>query len=132
MASHPHKSVILTSLPRQSYTQNFAMGLKPTCINTIYFSVVTLQFVCRTFNNNVSRNEVKCSTGMPYVKFSYLLSNQRLLQIPLTASVMYIPRGSYVYIRDGQCTYNVTFRCVRVTIVVVEKQKVLHIVSVCL
>jgi len=28
-------------------------------------------------------------------------------------------------IRDSQCTYNVTFRCVRATIVAVEKQEVL-------
>jgi hypothetical protein len=32
---------------------------------------------------------------------------------------------------DRQCTYNVILRCVRVTTVLVEKQSVLHIVSVC-
>ena len=31
-----------------------------------------------------------------------------------------------------QCTYNVTLRRVRATIVVVDKQYVLHILSVCL
>ena len=34
--------------------------------------------------------------------------------------------------RDRQCTYNVTLRLVHATIVEVEKQYVLHIVSVCL
>jgi hypothetical protein len=34
--------------------------------------------------------------------------------------------------QDRQCTYNVTPRRVRVTIVIVEKQEVLHIVGVCL
>jgi len=33
---------------------------------------------------------------------------------------------------DGQCTYNVTLSHVCVAIVSVEKQKVLHIPSVCL
>ena len=32
---------------------------------------------------------------------------------------------------DSQCTYNVTFRRVRATIVVVEKQWVLHNLSLC-
>jgi hypothetical protein len=32
---------------------------------------------------------------------------------------------------DRQCSYNVTLRCVRATIVAVEKQLVLHILSVC-
>ena len=34
--------------------------------------------------------------------------------------------------QDGQCTYNVTLMRVRVTIVAVEKQKVLNILSLCL
>ena len=34
--------------------------------------------------------------------------------------------------QDKQCTYNVTLRRVRATIVVVEKQWVLHILSVCI
>ena len=34
--------------------------------------------------------------------------------------------------QDRQCTYNVTIRRVRATIVAAEKQKVLHILSVCL
>jgi hypothetical protein len=34
--------------------------------------------------------------------------------------------------QDSQYTYNVTLRHVRLTVVVVEKQYVLHIVSVCL
>ena len=34
--------------------------------------------------------------------------------------------------QDSQCTYNVTLRRVRATIVVVDEQQVLHIVSVCL
>jgi hypothetical protein len=34
--------------------------------------------------------------------------------------------------RHKQCTYNVTLRSVRVTTVAVEKQQVLHILSVCL
>jgi len=33
--------------------------------------------------------------------------------------------------QDRKCTYNVTLRRVRVTIVTVEKQEVLHIQSVC-
>jgi len=33
--------------------------------------------------------------------------------------------------QNSQCTYNVTLRRVRVTIVVVEKQSVLHILCVC-
>jgi len=33
--------------------------------------------------------------------------------------------------RDCQCTYDVTMRRFRATIVVVEKQKVLHIVCIC-
>ena len=36
------------------------------------------------------------------------------------------------YIQDRQCTYNVTLRRFRATIVAVEKQYVLHILSVCL
>jgi hypothetical protein len=59
---------------------------------------------------------------MSYVKFSYLFSNQHLLKLPLTASVMYTMLGSYMYIHDGQCMRNVTLRRVRATIVVVEKQ----------
>jgi len=35
-------------------------------------------------------------------------------------------------IKDMQYTYNVTLRRVRATIVVVEKQHVLHILSLCL
>jgi len=31
--------------------------------------------------------------------------------------------------QDRQCTYNVTLRCIRVTVVAVENQEVLHIVS---
>jgi hypothetical protein len=34
--------------------------------------------------------------------------------------------------QDRQCTHNVMLRCVRLTIFDVEKQKVLHIPSVCL
>jgi len=34
-------------------------------------------------------------------------------------------------IQDRQCTYNVTLRRVRATIVTVEKQRVLHKLSVC-
>jgi hypothetical protein len=34
--------------------------------------------------------------------------------------------------KDRQCTYNVTSGHVRTTIVAVEKQQVLHILSVCL
>jgi len=34
--------------------------------------------------------------------------------------------------RDGQFTYNVPLRRVRFTIVALEKQKLLHILSVCL
>jgi len=34
--------------------------------------------------------------------------------------------------QDRQCVYNVTLRCVRATIVAVEKQYVLQVVSVCL
>jgi len=35
-------------------------------------------------------------------------------------------------VQDNQCTYNVTLRRVRATGFAVEKQKVLHILSVCL
>jgi hypothetical protein len=38
----------------------------------------------------------------------------------------------YQKLQDGQCTYNVILRRVRVAIVAVEKQYVLHILSVCL
>ena len=31
-----------------------------------------------------------------------------------------------------QCTYDLTLRCIRLTIVAMEKQYVLHILSVCL
>jgi len=34
--------------------------------------------------------------------------------------------------QDGQCTYAVTLRCVSATIVAVEKQQVVHILSMCL
>ena len=34
--------------------------------------------------------------------------------------------------QDKQCTYNATLRFVCATIVAVERQKVLHILSVCL
>jgi len=34
--------------------------------------------------------------------------------------------------QDRQCTYNVALICVRATVVAVEKQQVLHILSVCL
>ena len=33
--------------------------------------------------------------------------------------------------KDSQCTYNVTLRPVRATVVIVEKQRVLHTVCVC-
>ena len=33
---------------------------------------------------------------------------------------------------EGQCTYNVTVGAVSATIVVVEKEQVLHVLSVCL
>ena len=33
---------------------------------------------------------------------------------------------------EGQCTFNVTLRGVSATIVVVEKEQVLHVLSVCL
>jgi len=33
--------------------------------------------------------------------------------------------------QDRQCTYNVTLRRVRTTIIAMEKQYVLHILSVC-
>jgi hypothetical protein len=39
--------------------------------------------------------------------------------------------GNYVQ-QDRQCTYNVPFKCIRVTIFAVEKQKVLNIMDVCL
>jgi len=41
-------------------------------------------------------------------------------------------KEEHVYVQDRQCTYNVTLRRVRVTTVAVEKQQVLHILSVCL
>ena len=40
-------------------------------------------------------------------------------------------RIPYTSKQDGQCTYNVIFGRIRATIVSVEKQKVLHIPSVC-
>jgi hypothetical protein len=33
---------------------------------------------------------------------------------------------------EGQCTWNIRFTCIRVTIVAVKKQQVLHIVNACL
>ena len=39
---------------------------------------------------------------------------------------------SWEFQEDRQCAYNVTFRRVRVTTAAVEKQQVLHIMSVCL
>jgi hypothetical protein len=38
----------------------------------------------------------------------------------------------YYITQDRQCSYNITMRCVRVIIVAVEMQYVLHIVGVCL
>jgi len=34
--------------------------------------------------------------------------------------------------QDRQCTYNVTLQLVRATLVAVEKQNILHVMSVCL
>jgi hypothetical protein len=44
----------------------------------------------------------------------------------------YVQRVRRQVSQDRQRTYNVTLRPVRATIVVVEKQLVLHVVSVCL
>jgi hypothetical protein len=51
----------------------------------------------------------------------------------LAFSIKNFPEFVHVtYKQGGQCTYDVTLRRVRVTIVAVGKQYVLHILSVCL
>jgi len=42
------------------------------------------------------------------------------------------PVGSYCTDNNRQCTYSVILKRVRVTIVAVEKRKVLHVMSVCI
>ena len=50
---------------------------------------------------------------------------------------MFTTSGSHLsyplYIQQGkQCTYDVALRRIRATIVVVDKQRIVHILSVCL
>ena len=52
--------------------------------------------------------------------------------ISVVCHVQHVDNDSYITEQDGQCTSNVTLRRVRATFVAVEKQYLLHIVSVCL
>ena len=62
-------------------------------------------------------------------RFAYVvLAGQPEVQIPLGSTSSRWEDNT----QESQCTYNVTLRCVCVTIVAVEKQQVLHILSVCL
>jgi len=66
-----------------------------------------------------------------FLKIGYYL--QSSIKSREDPSDKYLLSFVFSYIKqDRQCTYNVTLRHVRATIVAVERQQVLYIVSLCL
>jgi len=73
-----------------------------------------------------------------YRKYYSMYDKVELKEGPLKCYSLGVTTRSYLTLTEGnheqdrQCTYNVTMRRVFVTIVAVEKQTLLHILSVCL
>ena len=61
--------------------------------------------------------------------------NYRRRLTPIVLKIKFAPRSKHSLSQlqqDRQCAHNVTLRRVRATIVAVEKQKMLHMLSACL
>ena len=73
----------------------------------------------------------QCTNTQEYETLGELHWQRKLKHLGIN-STHYYRSFWYKPTQDRQCTRYITFRCVHTTVVVVEKQYVLHIVSVCL
>ena len=85
---------------------------------TAYMPAVCRFFLREIFTSQCQSKEIANNSGPRYK-----------LQKKLTFTVM---QQCCELIQYSQCTYNVTLRRIRAAIFVVENQRVLHILSVCL
>ena len=77
---------------------------------------------------------VSCTAGMCNAFRILTTLTLHLNDVHSSIKVYFLPpkRPFHYKEQNRQCAYNVIFRRVRVTIVAMEKQSVLHILSVCL
>jgi len=76
-------------------------------------------------------NSLKTALANKEIKWKVSSKNPAILLFPVSILYCQQSRGLF-YNKYGQCTYNVTLKCVRATVVVMGKQRALHNLNMCI